>query len=220
MVVDEVTAEPTQAEPVLESTPIEEATATAEPMEEPTHRQVYLGLEDDYHSQLSVTNGESACGPTALLIALDYYDLQSSLPDMITQSSFDPQSGGYDPTCTNNVVCMSPQALVKVASEQYGLDVQYGESWSFDQVYAALESGSPVIADIAWDPGRTTLGHFVVIYGIDVENQLVYYHDPYLGAGLSASWEGFQYRWSQTVDVGDPLQGGGYKQWGMAIYMR
>lgn len=214
------TAEPTQSEPTAEATPVVEATATQEVVEEPTHRQIYLGLEDDYHSQLSVPDGGSACGPAALLIALDYYDLQSSLPDIIAQASFAPQEGGYDPTCTANAVCFSPKAMAKLASDQYGLDVQYGEGWTFDQVYAALESGSPVIADIAWDPNRTTLGHFVVIYGIDPDSNMVYYHDPYDGAALSASWDDFSYRWSFTVDVGDPLQSGGYSRWGMAIYMR
>jgi hypothetical protein len=177
-------------------------------------------MEDDYHSQLSIPNGSSACGPTALLIALDYYDLQSSLPDLIAQASFSPAEGGYDPTCTENAVCTSPQALARLASEEYGLDVQFGEGWTFDEVYAALEAGSPVIADIAWDPSITNLGHFVVIYGIDPENQVIYYHDPYNGAGLSASWEDFHSRWSHTVDVGDPLQAGGYTRWGMALYIR
>lgn len=215
-----VQTQPETNQPAVEPEPVIQPTASPEPLEEPTHRQIYLGLENDYHSQLSVPNGSSACGPAALLIALDYYNLQSSLPTLIAQASFDPQQGGYDPTCTTNVVCTSPQALARLASEEYGLDVQSGEGWTFEQVYAALEAGSPVIADIAWDASTTSLGHFVVIYGIDPENQVVYYHDPYNGAGLSATWESFNARWSHTVDVGDPLQSGGYTRWGMAIYMR
>ncbi len=195
----------------------------AQPTPEPTQPAVTptpvvkLPMENDFHSQRWETSTKNACGPTALLMVLDYYGQGQPLPQVIRSFKISPKSGGFDPNCRQNPVCLSPSVLEQVAQNTYQLEVTASDGWTFDQVYDALSSGHPVIADVTYrlEPGGS--GHFVVIYGIDLDQKLVYYHDPFDGADLTASWEEFAASWNGPVDAGDPLQPAGHRTWGMAL---
>jgi hypothetical protein len=176
-----------------------------------------LPMEDQYHSQISETSLPNACGPAALMMALDYFNLEQSLAEVIQKLEYSPAQGGYDPYCTANPVCTSPGALVKVAREEYGLLVDAHEGWTFDEIQQSIAAGQPIIADIVWRLADEGPGHFVVIYGIDTEKELLFYHDPYDGAEKVASWEEFSIAWDGPVDQGDPLQQEGYAFWGMSL---
>jgi uncharacterized protein YvpB len=176
-------------------------------------------MEDQYHSQRSETHLPNACGPTSLFMALDYFDLEGSLAKVIEKHQFSPQQGGYDPNCAANPVCTSPGALAQVAQEEYGLFVEAHDGWTFEEIHRSLAAGQPIIADIVWRLADDGPGHFVVIYGIDVEGKIIYYHDPYDGAEMAASWEKFSAAWDGPVDLGDPLQPEGHRFWGMAVSM-
>lgn len=178
---------------------------------------VRLPMEDQYHSQLSETHLPNACGPTALFMVLDYLDLEESLANVIGKHQFSSEQGGYDPNCVANPVCTSPGALAHVAHEEYGLTVEAHDGWTFEEIQRTLAAGQPIIADVVWRLADEGLGHFVVIYGIDVEQQIVYYHDPYDGAEMAASWEKFSAAWDGPVDLGDPLQPEGHFFWGMTV---
>lgn len=178
---------------------------------------IQLPMEDKYHSQISETTLPNACGPTSLLMALDYFDIEESLADVIQKHQFSPTQGGYDPYCTANPVCTSPGALVQVAQEKYGLVVEAHEGWTFHEIQESLAAGHPIIADIVWRLADEGPGHFVVIYGIDIEQQTLFYHDPYDGAEMVASWKQFSSAWDGPVDLGDPLQPQGYRFWGMSV---
>jgi hypothetical protein len=106
--------------------------------------------------------------------------------------------------------------LAQVAAG-YGLTVDAHAGWTFDQLYQAIASGRPVIADVTWGlvPGGS--GHFVLVYGVDPQTKQVYYHDPYSGPSRSASWNVFSASWSGPVDVGDPLQPAGHPFWGASL---
>ena len=180
---------------------------------------IMLPMEDSYHSQLYETRLPNACGPAATLIVLDYYGLEESINNVIRLMQVpEPQDGGYDPACLSNPVCTSPKTMARVFSDEYGLIVHTRSHWTLEDVHEALSRGNPIIADIRWFQSGGTLGHFVVIYGIDMETQTLTYHDPYTGAARTSSWEQFSTRWSGPVDVYDPLQPEGFIFWGMEIY--
>ncbi len=207
------------SDPTTTSTPEPPAQPTEVPPE-PTVTEtpvVKLPMEGDYHSQRWETSTKNACGPTALLMVLDYYGEKQSLPEVIRSFKISPDEGGFDPSCEQNPVCLSGGILEQVAQTTYHLEVTASDDWTLDQVYDALSAGHPVIADVTWQlvPGGT--GHFVVIYGIDRQNKIVYYHDPYDGADQTASWDTFSVSWSGPVDAGDPLQPAGYHNWAIAL---
>lgn len=94
------------------------------------------------------------------------------------------------------------------------------DNWTLPEVFAVMSSGYPIIAEILWDAVTESLGHFVVIYGVYLDRQLLYYHDPYRGSETAASWAGFASLWEGRVDVGDPLEAGGHRFWGVEIRPR
>jgi uncharacterized protein YvpB len=195
---------------------------TLTPTLSPTPEPILLRVP--YHSQLrEAGGGYNACGPAALLMVLDYLGQEKSLQTVARLAQgIPPREGGYDPVCSANPVCTSAGALVQVASQDYGLTVVAHDGWSLDDVRQSLADGHPVIADVTVDlrPGAT--GHFVVIYGISVSRQMVYYQDPYRGANKTAKWNRFSASWGGThglrVDHGDPLQPRGHSFWGMVAY--
>jgi hypothetical protein len=176
-----------------------------------------LPMEDQYHSQISETSLPNACGPAALMMVLDYFKVEQSLAEVIRKLQFSPAQGGYDPYCSTNPVCTSPGALVQVAREAYGLMVDAHEGWTLDEIQQSIGAGQPIIADIVWRLADEGPGHFVVIYGIDTKQEILFYHDPYDGAEKEASWEAFSVAWDGPVDQGDPLQPNGYAFWGMSL---
>jgi hypothetical protein len=177
-----------------------------------------LSMADDYHSQLTETNLPNACGPTSLLMVLDYYEIESSLERVIEKLDISPQEGGFDSSCSANAICMSPGAVERTAREQYDLQVDAREEWSFQEIQEALALGAPIIADIAWRGNNQGPGHFVVIYGIDMEEEQIFYHDPYDGPDMVATFADFEASWKGPIDAGDPLRPQGHTSWGMAIF--
>lgn len=206
----------TEEAPVTQPTPTEEAVSEQIP---PRNMDInILPMDEDYHSQLTETSLPNACGPTSLLMVLDYFGLEQSLDVVIAYHQAIPaEQGGYDPSCTKNGVCTSPGALVQVAQSVYGLSVDARHGWTFEDVQAALLAGNPIIADINWRLVPGNFGHFVVIYGVDAATGTIFYHDPYDGSQRSASWTQFYAAWNGPIDVGDPLQPEGHRLWGMAV---
>jgi len=200
---DEVTAKPPAQIPEI--------------MELPEDFLIRLPMDDQYYSQLTDTDRPNTCGPTSLFIILDYFNLEKSLDTVIRKHEFPTTQGGYDPYCSANPVCTSPEALVRVAKEEYGLAVEAHEGWTFKEIRQSLASGRPIIADIVWRLADEGPGHFVVIFGIDTTRQTLTYHDPYDGADMTASWEDFTAAWDGPVDRGDPLKPEGHRFWGMEI---
>lgn len=186
-------------------------------MELPEDFLIRLPMDDQYYSQLTDTDRPNTCGPTSLLMILDYFNLEKSLDTVIRKHEFSTAQGGYDPYCSANPVCTSPGALVKVAKEEYGLAVEAHEGWTFEEIRQSLALGRPIIADIVWRLADEGLGHFVVIFGIDTTQQTLTYHDPYDGADMTVSWEDFTAAWDGPVDRGDPLKPEGHRFWGMEI---
>lgn len=195
----------------------EPSSQTSEVRDLPREHQIRLPMEDKFHSQLTETDQPNACGPTSLYMVLDYFDLEDSLAEVIERHKFPAAYGGYDPSCIANPVCTSPGALAKVAFEDYRLEVDAHEGWTFEEVYQSLASGRPIIADIVWRLKDEGPGHFVVIFGIDTEQRTIQYHDPYDGANMTASWDDFTAAWDGPVDLGDPLQPEGHSFWGTSI---
>jgi RHS repeat-associated protein len=198
-----------------------------------------------YFNQFDQTGGGStACGPTALLMVLGKWGINTSVQEIIdrTNMMMSPSQGGFDPTCgknadptNNNAVCMSAAALEAVA-KSYGLTTIAHDNWTWYEVRAQLAVGHPLIADInvvatgpsAGVPLTTPLeqadgkyfGHFVVIIKVEWANKVVHYHNPYVKPGndrrLDLSL--FELAWSGPVDKNDPLQSGGHVRWAMAAY--
>lgn len=205
-------------EPQAMVTPVEVSQPSPTPAApDQSQKPVKLAMDQDYHSQRWETSLKNACGPTSLLMVLDYFGKAQSLPDVIRSFTISPDQGGFDPTCKENPVCLSAGVLEEVANGTYNMAVEAHQDWTFEQVYQALENDRPVIADVTFQLEVGGTGHFVVIYGVDPETKSVFYHDPYEGADQSASWDQFSASWNGPVDAGDPLQPAGYHGWGMAL---
>ena len=217
--VSQPVVEVPSSEPSAEGTPENNPQPTTAPVEPGVSEKpiIKLAMELDYHSQRWETSVKNACGPTSLLMVLDYFGKAQSLPKIIRSFKISPASGGFDPNCQENPVCLSAGVLEEVAQGTYKLAVEAHEDWTFEQVYQALENDQPVIADVTFRLEVGGTGHFVVIYGLDPEKKEVYYHDPFDGASQSASWDQFSAAWNGPVDAGDPLQPAGYRGWGMAL---
>jgi uncharacterized protein YvpB len=175
-----------------------------------------LPMEKTYYSQLYDTDVANACGPAAALMVLDYHGLEESIDVVINQLKNMPGPGAFDPGCYVNTVCTSPDALTRLLFD-YGLQVHSHEDWTLAEIFAVVSKGKPVIADILWEPSTESLGHFVVIYGVDLNQQILYYHDPYRGSEMTAHWDDFASLWEGKVDVGDPLKPEGHRFWGLQI---
>ena len=89
-------------------------------MELPNDFLIRLPMDDQYYSQLTDTDRPNTCGPTSLLMILDYFNLEESLDTVIKKHEYPTAQGGYDPHCSANPVCTSPGALARVAREEYG----------------------------------------------------------------------------------------------------
>jgi hypothetical protein len=177
---------------------------------------VILPMEKSYYSQLYDTAVANACGPASAMMVLDFYGLEDSLEAVINKLRAMPSPGAFDPTCYINTVCTSPYVLEGLLHE-YGLDVRSHENWTLPEVFAVVSNGYPIIADILWGAATESLGHFVVIYGVDLDQELIFYHDPYRGREITAPWDGFAVLWEGRVDVGDPLEPEGHRFWGLEV---
>jgi hypothetical protein len=179
---------------------------------------VALNMQPYYHSQRYETNLDNACGPAALLTNLDYFGIQAGGLDQVIQvTSLSPASGGFDPTCSLNPVCLSAGVMNSVAHNTYGLTTNAHENWTFNLLYSSLGRGQPVIALVTLGLVPDGSGHFVTVYGADPVNRVVYYHDPYYGPSRSAPWTRFYNSWVGPVDQNDPLQPAGHSAWGMSL---
>lgn len=180
---------------------------------------VILPMDENYHSQIDDTDFPNACAPTAGLIVLDYLKRETSIDNVIDLlRSIEPEQGGYDPNCERNVVCTSPMTLAQQLSQEYRLTIHTRQHWTLEAAHNALSDGHPIIADILYRLNMKGLGHFIVIYGVDLENELIYYHDPMDGESMISAWQDFSVRWSGPVDVGDPSYPQGFQYWGMEVY--
>jgi hypothetical protein len=177
---------------------------------------VILPMEKSYYSQIYDTKVANACGPAAAMMVLDFYGVEDSLQRVIEKLQSMPGPGAFDPGCYINTVCTSPTALV-VLLYDYGLDVRSHENWTLPEVFAVVSRGYPIIVDILWDTATDSLGHFVVIYGVDIDQELIYYHDPYRGSEMTASWDDFASLWEGRVDIGDPVWPEGHRFWGLEV---
>lgn len=212
------TPSPTHTPPLSLPYPLPSSGSATTPTSTPIPDPI---LQVPYHSQLNEPDGgPNACGPAALLMVLDYLGREKSLQKAVEVSkSIPPKDGGYDPACKANPVCTSAGALEEIASQTYGLTVEAHDGWNLEDIHGFLANRHPVIADVTvnLEPGRP--GHFVVIYGINLNRQEIYYHDPYAGPNKTAKWTSrFARSWRGPVDIGDPLQPGGHHYWGMAAY--
>jgi hypothetical protein len=177
---------------------------------------VILPMEKSYYSQIYDTDIANACGPAAALMVLDFYGLEDSLDAVIKELRALPSPGAFDPGCYVNTVCTSPDAL-SMLLYNYDLRVFPHEDWTLEEIFAVVAKGYPIIADILWDPETQSLGHFVVIYGVDIQSEIIYYHDPYRGKEMITSWDEFALAWEGRVDIGDPLKPEGHRFWGLEV---
>lgn len=174
-----------------------------------------------YHNQVKEApegiNGHNACGPTALLMLLEYMSLETSLSSVIELTrQIAPQQGGFDDTCSDNPVCTSGGVLAQIAHNSYGLSVKSGDGWSQDELWNALAADNPIIVLVRTKMELSGFGHFVVVYGLDLDENLVYYQDPYEGANKEVEWDTFDEVWQSKIDKNDPLQPEGHVRWGMS----
>lgn len=181
--------------------------------------QVILPMDEHYHSQIDDTDLLNACAPTAGFIVLDYLMRETSIDNVIDLlRSIEPEQGGYDPNCERNVVCTSPMTLDQQLSHEYRITIHTRQHWTLETTHNALVRGHPIIADILYRMNMKGLGHFVVIFGVDLEKELIYYHNSLDGENMVSTWQDFSARWAGPVDVGDPTYPQGFQYWGMEVY--
>jgi ABC-type bacteriocin/lantibiotic exporter with double-glycine peptidase domain len=148
-------------------------------------------------------------------MVLDYAEKETELGPVIERAQeIPPKEGGFDDSCTDNPVCTSAGVLAQVGKD-YGLSVNAGDNWSKDDLWNALKSEHPIIVLVRVGMNLKKFGHFVVVVGLDLDTEEVFYHDP-LGEPMQhVSWEQFDAVWESNVDDKDPLQPEGHVRWGM-----
>jgi predicted double-glycine peptidase len=134
---------------------------------------------------------EYSCGAAALQAVLNYWGRDVGEEDIMELLNTDPESGTY------------PEDIIRVAGAM-GLEAEYRENLTLDEVEAAVRQGVPVIVDCqAWrSPASGNVswaddwvdGHWMVVIGMDEEN--VYLEDPYIlgSRGFMPRLE-FEERW-------------------------
>jgi uncharacterized protein YvpB len=209
----------TEVAQLLATLALTEALDISSPRSSTDDPRVILPMGDFYHSQLVDIDLPNACAPTAGFIVLDYLKRETTLDEVAELlRKVDPEHGGYDPSCERNVVCTSPMTLAQQLSQEYQLTIHTRQGWTLNAAYEAIDRGHPIIADILWRLEGPRLGHFVVIFGVDREEKLIFYHDPLDGESMVSTWQVFSERWAGPVDVGDPTFLQGFQFWGMEVY--
>lgn len=133
---------------------------------------------------------EYSCGAAAMQAVLSYWGRDIGEEDLRELLNTNSESGTY------------PEDIVRVARE-LGLQSEFEENVTLDEINASLEEGVPVIIDCqAWRSPATkeswkddwSDGHYMVIIGVDDQN--VYFEDPYiLGSRGFLSHQEFEERW-------------------------
>jgi hypothetical protein len=209
----------TEVAQLLATLALTEALDISSPRSSTDDPRVILPMGDFYHSQLVDIDLPNACAPTAGFIVLDYLKRETTLDEVAELlRKVDPEHGGYDPSCERNVVCTSPMTLAQQLSQEYQLTIHTRQGWTLNAAYEAIDRGHPIIADILWRLEGPRLGHFVVIFGVDREEKLIFYHDPLDGESMVSTWQVFSERWAGPVDIGDPTFLQGFQFWGMEVY--
>lgn len=215
-ITEEIVTEVAQLIATLALTEVLEISSPTSSTNDP---RVILPMGDFYHSQLDDIELPNACAPTAGFIVLDYLKRETTLDEVADLLRMvKPERGGYDPVCERNVVCTSPMTLAQQLSQEFQLTIHTRQGWTLDAAYSAIDRGHPIIADILWRLEGQRLGHFVVIFGVDKEEELIFYHDPLDGESMVSTWQVFSERWAGPVDVGDPTFLQGFQFWGMEVY--
>ena len=178
-------------------------------------------LDVPFHSQITETpNGvTSACMYTSLLMMVDSFGLELELGQLMAYGARIPfDEGGYDWRCIENPVCTSGEAVAHVASVDLGLVVEAGDGWTQGELHLALSHGLPVMTIVAfeWEPGGT-IGHAVVVQGIDLHSGGLFFHDPWYGPDGDIDLDRFLGAWAGPLDIGDPLQPEGHYSWAMTV---
>src|SRR5512146_777934 len=104
-----------------------EITPTPEPTAESEKQPIKLDMDMNFHSQRWETSVKNACGPTSLLMVLDYFGEGKPLPTIIKSFKVAPDKGGFDPSCKQNPVCLSAAVLEEMARGTFKLAVEAHE---------------------------------------------------------------------------------------------
>ena len=166
--------------------------------------------------QLDYTNGNNACGPTALAMVIDYNSenpigAQAVIDYAIEHRLYDPTGEMYDPSFT------SPAHLYQLA-QHYGTPRQgwvqpNNSADALRTLLKHLRQGHPVIVDVTVKIESNDLhpdAHYVVVTGI--AGRKVYLYDPY-GLGKkeiqrTVDWNDFFWAWMNNSD--EPYGGIGW----------
>ncbi len=147
------------------------------------------------------------CGAASLLSVLNYYGLYEDSEMNLAEELESDEEWGTDPT-----------NIIKVA-QRYGLSTHEFKSMGIDKLQEFVNGGIPVIVSYqAWSEEEDDWqdcwldGHYSVVIGVD--DELVYFEDPSLGAGEVGyiPKDEFLTRWHDVDRDGNEL-----KQYGLAL---
>ncbi|HET8846600.1 MAG TPA: CHAP domain-containing protein [Ktedonobacteraceae bacterium] len=125
----------------------------------------------------------SACSAAAMTEILNAYGFHLRIHDVLVVES---ARGDIDPT-----LGLTHDAGVADTFAQFGLQTQWGEHWSVEQVVQTANEGLPVL--VGWPPDRYEGGHIVVVVGGDLATNTITLAD-------SSAWN------RQAVSVAQFLQ--------------
>ena len=170
----------------VETEPVETEPAETELVYVEQFTEVPLYNQLDYMDTTygNSTVGKGGCAITCYAMVLTYLLDREILPDELAAK--------YD---KYKVKVGSSHSLFTETQEEWGVTMEnyyWGEAWGEGKVMEALRNGQPVIANVKSDSAFTTVGHFIVLYGLTEDGKILV-RDPN-GNNYTASWflaEGF-----------------------------
>jgi uncharacterized protein YvpB len=125
-----------------------------------------------YHSQRSLPNSlaGNCCSPTSVCMVLNYHGIEVT-PEEMAHKTYD-QRGGIYGNWPYNAAAAYERGLSKA-----WVEVHCG----FDEIYAEVSAGRPVVISIAFEPGELprspvrdgSEGHLIAVVGFDGPNTVI-----------------------------------------------
>ncbi|MCX6689893.1 MAG: C39 family peptidase [Methanoregula sp.] len=153
-----------------------------------------------------------SCGASSFQAVMSYYGLNSMESDLRAMLNTTPAHGTY------------PWDMVRVAKQQ-GLDAEWKENLTVNELESALRQGIPVIIDgqrfrelnSSWE-NTWASGHYMVVIGLD--DRHVYLEDPFLiGSRLEMTREDFVAIW-HDYESELPVPADAKKYYHLGVFIR
>lgn len=135
-----------------------------------------------------IYQGRNECGPTALAMVLNYYEIKKSKDELKEDLRWHPEWG------------VSIQSMLRFPFNKLGLKDKVVWGGSIEELTQNISQNRPVIVR-QWGSERARLegkmGHWLVAVGYDYAKRMIYLRDPQQGF-RTAGYEDFLSLWDMS----------------------